>query len=111
MRLFDRGGWIPGWPKARGHVIGKHRAELRSFAGVAPGHFWAGAMVLEVIQPEAKARASIGADDAAELIQVGRLTIGSKAHDFVFVTELAKSEVLRNGGVIHAERMRESDRA
>ena len=111
MHLFDRSRGIARGPQALGHVVGKHRAEFGSLIGVAPGHLRAGAMMLEILEAQAEADASVGADDAAELLQVGRLAVGGQAHDFVFVAEFAKSQILRDGRVIHAQRMGKRNRA
>ena len=67
--------------------------------------------MLEIVEPQAEACVSIGADDTSEFIQVGGLAVGGQTHDLVFVSELAKSEVLRNCRVIHAEGVRKRDRA
>src|SRR5712672_2316964 len=84
-------------------MIRKHRAQFGSLAGIAPGHFGARAVMLEVFKSETKAEASICANDAAKLVQVCRLAIGGKAHDFKFIAKLAKAKILRNGCVIHAQ--------
>ena len=110
MHLFDRSRGIARRPQALGHVVGIHRAQFGSLVGVAPGHFRAGAMVLEIFESQAEADASVGADNVAELVQVGRLAVSGQAHDFVFVAEFAKSQILRHGRVIHAERMGKRNR-
>src|ERR1700676_1676859 len=102
---------IAGRSQTFGHVIREHRAQLGSFAGIAPGHFGAGAMMLEVFKAQAEAEASIAANDAAKLIEVGRFTVGGEPHDFEFITEFAESKILRNSGVIHAQRMGKGNRS
>src|SRR5712675_478551 len=92
-------------------MIRKHRAQFGSLAGIAPGHFGASAVMLEVFKSETKAEASICANDAAKLIQVGRFAIGGEAHDFEFIAKLAEAKILRNGGVIHAQGMGKGDRS
>ena len=61
MHLFDGSGGIARRPQALRHEIGKHRADLRSLAGVAPGHIRTGAMVLEIFEAQAEADAAVGA--------------------------------------------------
>ena len=110
MHLFDRSRGIARGPQAFGHVVGEHRAQLGSLIGIAPGHLRAGAMVLEILESQAEADAAVGADNVAELVQISRLAVSGQAHDFVFVAEFAKSQVLRHGRVIHAERVRKRNR-
>ena len=105
MHLLDRSRRIARRPQALGHIVGEHRAQLGSLVGIAPGHLRAGAMVFEILEPQPEADASIGADDAAELVEEGRLAVGAQAHHFVFIAELSKSQVLRDSRVIHTEGM------
>ena len=92
-------------------IIGIHRAEFGSLAGVAPGHVGTRAVMLEIFEAQAETDASVGAHDAAKLIQISRLAVSGQAHDLVFVAKLAKPEILRHGGVIHAQRVRKCDGA
>src|SRR5256885_9343185 len=46
------------------------------------------------------------AQDVAEGFKLFRLAIRSQAHHFVFVTKLRKAQILRDCGVIQAERVR-----
>ena len=111
MHFFDRSRGIARRPQPLGHVVRIHRAQLGSFIGVAPGHLRPGAVVLEIFQAQAEADAAVGADDAAEFIEIGRLAICGQAHHFVFVAEFAESQILRHRRVVHPQRMREGDRA
>ena len=48
-------------------------------------------------------------NDAAKFFEKFRLAIGGEAHHFVFVAKFPKAEILRERGVIHAERMGKRD--
>src|SRR4029077_16653560 len=61
MHLLDRSGGIARSAKAFGHIVGEHRAQLGSLAGIAPGHLRSGAMVFEIVETESEADASVGA--------------------------------------------------
>ena len=67
-------------------------------------------MVFEIFESQAEADPSGVADNAAELVHIGGLAVSGQAHDFVFVAEFAKSQILRHGRVIHAERMGKRNR-
>ena len=69
------------------------------------------AVVHEIFQAQAKAERAVGENDAAELVEIGGLAVSGQAHDFEFVAKLPEAEVLRDGRVVHAEGMREGDRA
>ena len=69
MHLFDRSRRIARRSQAFGHIVGEHRAQLGSLVGVAPGHLRAGAMMFEIFESQAEADASVGANNAAELVQ------------------------------------------
>ena len=68
-------------------------------------------MVLEIFQSQAETDASVGADDLAELLEIGRLAVSGQAHHFVLVAEFAEAQVLRHGRVIHAQGMGKRNRA
>ena len=67
--------------------------------------------MLEIFQAQAETDAPVGAHDAPEFIEISRLAISGQAHDFEFIAEFAESEILRNGGVVHPQRVREGDGA
>ena len=110
MHFFDRSRGIARGPQAFGHIVGEHRAELGSLVGIAPGHLGPVRWCLKYFEAQAETDASVGANDVAEFIQISRLAVSGQAHDFVFIAEFAKSQVLRHGRVIHAERVGKRNR-
>src|SRR5271165_6500145 len=66
-------------------------------------------MVLEIVKAQAEADAAVGVNNFSEFVEVSRLAVRGEAHHFVFVAEFPEAEVLRNRGVIHAERMRKGN--
>ncbi len=63
----------------------------------------------EIFKAEPEGQRPIGAHDAAKFVQISGLAIGGEAHHFVFIAELPEAEILRERGVIHPQRMRESN--
>ena len=91
----------PGRPEPLFQVGGENPPELRCFVGLAPGHVGPGVVVREVGEVQAKTERSVALQDAAELLQVGRLAVGGQAHNLVLVAEFPEAEVLRDCGVVH----------
>ncbi len=110
MHLFDGSRGVSRRSQAFGHIVGVHRTKLGSLVRIAPRHFRAGAMVFKVVKTQAEANASVGAHNFPKLFKVDRLAVRGQAHDFVFITKFAKSQVLRHGRVIHSERMGKRNR-
>src|ERR1700693_3598136 len=85
-----------------------------SLVGFGPTHLGSGAMVGEVIEAEAKtvgAGIFVEAHNVAEAFQLIGLTIGAEAHHFVFIAEFQEAEILSDGAVKKAKRVREGDSA
>ena len=99
--------WRAG-PEPLFEVGRKKPAEHRRAARIAPGHFGALLLMREIFEAEAERKRAVGAHDAAKLVQKFRLAIGREAHHFVFVAKFPEAEILRERGVVHAERMRET---
>ena len=96
-------------PETFFEIRGEKAAEHRGAVGLAPGHVGALALVREIFQAQAEGKRRVHVNDAAKFIEEFRLAVGGEAHHFVFVAEFPEAEILRERGVIHAERMRESD--
>ena len=64
-------------------------------------------MVTKIIQVESERAVSIEAHHASHLRQVAWSTIRGEPHDLVFVTVMRKAEILREGLIENAQRMRE----
>ena len=75
-----------------------------------PGHGGAFDVVAEAVEAEVVAE-PVAAHDVPELVEVGGLAERREAHDLVLVAVVREPEVLRHGGVVHAERVRERDLA
>ena len=87
----------------------KKPAENGSAVGITPGHVRALRLVREIFQAQAEGKRRVHVNDAAKFFEEFRLAVGSEAHHFVFVAKFPEADVLRERGVIHAERMRERD--
>src|SRR6185437_3444563 len=109
MPLRERFFGFSSGPEALFEVGRKKATEYGSSTGIAPRHFRPFALMTEILETEAEGKRRVRPDDFPEFAEKFRLAIGREAHDFVFVAELPKSKVLREGGVVHAERMRERD--
>ena len=111
MNFFDRSRRITGRPQALGHEVGIHGAEFGSLSGVAPGHVRARDVMLEIFETQAETDVSMSSHDAAKFIEISRLAVSGQAHHLVLIAKFFKAEVLRDRGVIQAERVRECNRA
>ena len=93
---------------SRSEVAFHRRAPERRQLGrpAVPRHRGALDVVPEVVEAELVAEA-VAPDDPAEDVQVLRLPVGGEAHHLVLVAVLGEAEVLRDGRVEDAERVRE----
>src|SRR5579863_2557229 len=64
-------------------------------------------MVREVAKVQPHTKRPADRDDVAKLLKISRRTVGSQAHDLVFVAKFAEAEVLRHCCIKHAEGMGE----
>ena len=108
MALFNRLFGFACGAKPHFQVVREQSAENRSRACIAPSHFWALDLVREIVEIQPKLHAAIGAHDFAKLIEETRSAIGAEAHHFVFIAEFPEAEILSQGGVVQAKRVRES---
>src|ERR1700686_2153276 len=75
--------------------------------GFGPAHFRSGAMMGEVVEAETEtvgARLFVKADDIAKSFKIIGLTVGAKAHHFVFIAEFQEAEILRDSAVKKSQR-------
>src|ERR1700734_2934479 len=90
-------------------IRGEKPAKHRRLICFPPSHIGALALMGEILEAQAERKGAIGINDAAEFVQKFRLAVRGQAHHFVFVAEFPKANVLRESGVVHTQRMRESD--
>src|SRR5580704_6611329 len=67
-------------------------------------------MMREVIEAQPKS-VPIGTHDIAKRFELFRLAIGREAHHLVLIAEFQKAQILRDGTIEEAQRMRKRDRA
>ena len=63
----------------------------------------------EILETELEGKRRVHVNDTAKFVEKFRLAVRGQAHHFVFVAKFPEADVLRQRGVIHAERMRKSD--
>ena len=68
-----------------------------------------GRLVLEIVHVERERAVRRAPDQLADRVGHGRTPVGGEAHDLVFVLVDREAEIGREGGIQHAERVRESD--
>src|SRR5437879_4558664 len=107
MALFNRCAGRAFRAEPLSEKIAVELADLR--LAVAPGHFRAGLMVHEVIQPEGKTDVAVELDDLIEAVAIFRLAVGSQTHDLVLIAVIPETQVLGQRRVIDAEGMRKGD--
>src|SRR5690348_6373882 len=92
------------------HFLRKQFPKRGHLVAFGPRHLRAGPMMREIFQAQMEAgELVVVAQNVAKYFKSLRLTVRGQAHHFVFVTELRKAEILRDCGVIQAERVWERD--
>ena len=77
------------------------------FIGASPRTSWLGdAVVPEVVEVEREPALGVGPDERAHLAGEAVHAVGREAHDLVLLAEPGKADVLADGGVEHADRVR-----